>query len=67
VIKIFLITFSLLISNISFANLPVKMTEKGICFSPEHPSYEKVKNYIKTFKSLEQCLKSGGRIPERTS
>ena len=43
------------------------MTEKGICFSPEHPSYEKVKNYIKTFKSVEQCLKSGGRIPERTS
>jgi len=57
----------LVLQQISFANLPVKMTDKGICFSPEHSNYEKVKNYIKTFKSVEECLKAGGYIPEQTS
>jgi len=41
------------------------MSARGICFSPEHPNYEKVKNYIKTFKSVEECLKAGGILPQK--
>jgi len=55
----------LVLQDISFANLPVKMSARGICFSPDHPNYEKVKNYIKTFKSVEECLKAGGILPQR--
>jgi len=55
----------LVLQEISLANLPVKMSARGICFSPEHPNYEKVKNYIKTFKSVEECLKAGGILPQR--
>ena len=55
----------LVLQEISLANLPVKMSARGICFSPEHPNYEKVKNYIKTFKSVEECLKAGGIQPKK--
>jgi len=41
------------------------MSARGICFSPEHPSYKKVKNYIKTFNSIEECIKAGGILPQR--
>lgn len=49
------------------ANLPVKKTARDICYPPEHPRYEKVKDFIKTYSTLEDCLKSGGRTVERIS
>jgi len=55
----------LVLQEISFANLSVKMSARGVCFAPEHPSYEKVKNYIKTFNSIEECIKAGGILPQR--
>lgn len=49
------------------ANLPVKKTAKDICYPPEHPRYEKVKDYVKTYPTLDECLKSGGRTIKRIS
>jgi len=49
------------------ANLPVKKTARDVCYPPEHPRYEKVKDFIKTYSTLEDCLKSGGRTVDRIS
>ena len=51
----------------ALANPPVKKTPRGICYPPEHPRYEKVKDYINTYQSLQDCLKSGGITIERTT
>ena len=45
----------------------VKKTNAGTCFEPDHPNYNKVRNYIGTYKSLEECIKSGGKTPIKTS
>lgn len=39
---------------------PVKQTRSGACFDSGHPNYYKVRNYVATFKTLEDCIKSGG-------
>ena len=46
---------------------PVKKTKAGTCFEPSHPNYEKVRNFVATYKSLEECISSGGRTPIKTS
>ena len=45
---------------------PVKKTRSGTCFESSHPNYEKVRNYIATYKSLEECISSGGKTPIKT-
>lgn len=57
----------LVLGGVVKANLPVKKTARDICYPPEHPRYEKVKDFIKTYSTLEDCLKSGGRTVERIS
>jgi len=39
---------------------PVKQTKSGACFDSGHPNYHKVRNYVATFKTLEDCIKSNG-------
>jgi hypothetical protein len=46
---------------------PVKKTNSGTCFEPSHPNYEKVRNFVATYKSLEECISSGGKTPIKTS
>ena len=46
---------------------PVKKTNAGTCFEPDHPNYAKVRNYVGVYKSLEECIKSGGKTPIKTS
>jgi len=46
---------------------PVKKTNAGTCFEPDHPNYQKVRNYIATYKTLEDCINSGGKTPIKTS
>jgi len=46
---------------------PVKKTKRGTCFESSHPNYNKVKDYIATYKTLEDCRNSGGITPIKTS
>ena len=45
---------------------PVKKTNAGTCFEPSHPNYDKVRNYVATYKTLEECISSGGKTPIKT-
>jgi len=46
---------------------PVKKTRRGTCFESSHPNYDKVKDYVATYKTLEDCRNSGGITPIKTS
>jgi hypothetical protein len=54
-----------LISLTAFAqSLPVKMSNSSICHTPGSTYYEQTKKFI-SFKTLQECLKAGGRMPKR--
>jgi len=42
----------------------VKKSRSGICHDPSSPWYDQTANYIE-FKTLDECLASGGRLPKR--
>ena len=42
----------------------VKKSTTGICHAPGTTYYNKTKNFT-PFKTLDECLKSGGRLPKR--
>ena len=42
----------------------VKKSKTGICHAPGGTYYEQTKNFI-PFKTLDECLKNGGRLPKR--
>lgn len=46
---------------------PVKKTNAGTCFEPDHPNYNKVKNYVGIYQTLEECISSGGKTPIKNS
>ena len=66
--KIILLTLSFVLVLVAEAQTaePVKKTRSGTCFEPSHPNYEKVRNYIATYKTLEECINSGGKTPIKT-
>ena len=41
----------------------VKKSKSGICHASSSPHYERTKNFT-PFKTLDECLKSGGRLPK---
>ncbi len=43
---------------------PVKMSNSGICHAPNTTYYEQTKKFT-PYKSLEECLKAGGRMPKK--
>jgi len=55
-----------LIAHVVYANdePPVKMSKSGICHARGTTYYEQTKNYT-AYKTLEECLKAGGRKPKR--
>ena len=56
---------TVLISTAAFAqSKPVKMSNSGICHSPGSTYYEQTKKFT-AFKSLQECLNAGGRMPKR--
>jgi hypothetical protein len=65
-IIIFLVSGMLLLSSGAQTAEPVKKTNAGTCFDSDHPNYNKVRNYVGTYKSLEECIKSGGKTPIKT-
>jgi len=55
----------LLISTGAFAqDKSVKMSNSGICHAPNTTYYEQTKNFT-PYKSLDDCLKAGGRMPKK--
>jgi len=44
----------------------VKMSGSGLCHPPQSSWYERTKNY-QAFESLEECLASGGKLPQGVS
>jgi hypothetical protein len=42
----------------------VKKSRSGICHAPGTTYYSRTKNFT-PFKTLDECLKSGGRLPKR--
>ena len=56
---------TLLFSTSVFSqSLPVKMSKTGICHNPGSTYYEQTKNFV-PYKSLEDCLNNGGRLPKK--
>ena len=45
-------------------NKIVKKSRSNICHAPGTTYYKKTK-YYKSYKTLKDCLKSGGRMPKR--
>lgn len=60
-IRIITLTVLILFSFISSAAV-VKQSASGICHDQQSPHYDRTKNF-KSFDSLNDCLKSGGRLP----
>ena len=55
---------TVLISAAFAQSLPVKMSNSGICHAPGSTYYEQTKKFT-AFKSLQECLNAGGRMPKR--
>jgi len=66
--RLILLTLSYVLVLVAGAQTaePVKKTNAGTCFDSDHPNYNKVRNYVGTYKSLEECIKSGGKTPIKT-
>ncbi len=45
-------------------NQPVKMSNSGICHAPNSTYYEQTRKFT-PYKSLDECLKAGGRMPKK--
>jgi hypothetical protein len=43
---------------------PVKKSNSGICHKPGSTYYQQTKNFT-PYKTLDECLKSGGRLPKK--
>jgi hypothetical protein len=67
--KLILLTLSCVFALVAAAQSaePVKKTNAGTCFNSDHPNYNKVKNYVGIYQTLEECIKSGGKTPIKTS
>lgn len=46
------------------SDAPVKKSKTGICHAPGSTYYNQTKSFT-PFKTLDDCLKSGGRMPKR--
>lgn len=57
--------FIIILSSTRVLASTVKMSNSGICHTPQSPYYERTKNF-KAYASLKQCLDDGGRLPRLT-
>jgi hypothetical protein len=64
--KSFLIALSLLLTAPVFAQSdpPVKMSSTGICHAQGSTYYNQTKKFT-SYKTLDECLKAGGRMPKK--
>ena len=61
---VFLLLTSLLLSTSTFAYDVVKKSTSGICHDKKSQYYEITKNF-KSYKTMKECLDSGGRLPKK--
>jgi hypothetical protein len=61
---VFLLLTSLLLSTSTFAYDVVKKSTSGICHDKKSQYYAKTKNF-KSYKTMKECLDSGGRLPKK--
>lgn len=59
-----LVLIAILPAAIYAQNQPVKMSNSGICHAPNSTYYEQTKKFT-PFKTLDECLKAGGRMPKK--
>ena len=63
--KVITFVTTIFITTGSFAQgIPVKMSNSGICHAPNTTYYEQTKKFT-PYKSLDECLKAGGRMPKK--
>ena len=43
---------------------PVKKSSSGICHAPDSSYYSRTKKFT-PYQTLDECLKSGGRLPKK--
>jgi hypothetical protein len=60
----FLMAFSLGGNQAHAGEAPVKKSTTGICHTSGSTYYAQTKSFT-PFKTLDECLKSGGRLPKR--
>ena len=46
------------------SSAPVKKSSSGICHAPGTTYYNQTKHFT-SYKTLDECLKSGGRLPKK--
>ena len=65
--KSFLIALSLLLTAPVFAQSdpPVKMSSSGICHEKGKSSYYAQTKKFTAYKTVDECLKAGGRMPAK--
>ena len=59
-----LVLIAVLPATIHAQNQPVKMSNSGICHAPNTTYYEQTKKFT-PYKTLDECLKAGGRMPKK--
>ena len=59
-----LLTTILISTSVFSQSEPVKMSKSGICHKPGSTYYQQTKNFT-PYKTLDECLKSGGRLPKK--
>jgi hypothetical protein len=50
--------------SVQAADPPVKKSNSGICHDTKSSYYQQTKNFT-PFKTIDECLKSGGRLPKK--
>jgi hypothetical protein len=65
--KSFVIVLSLLLTAPVFAQSdpPVKMSSSGICHEKGKSSYYAQTKKFTAYKTMDECLKAGGRLPAK--
>ena len=58
-----LVSMFILVS-VQAADPPVKKSISGICHDTKSSYYQQTKNFT-PFKTIDECLKSGGRLPKK--
>jgi hypothetical protein len=64
IIKILAIAGILVSTSVLGQAEPVKMSKSGICHAPNSTYYNQTKNFT-PYKTLDECLKAGGRMPRK--
>ena len=54
----------LVTSGVLAQEKPVKMSNSGICHTPNTTYYEQTKKFT-PYKTLDECLNTGGRMPKK--